>query len=57
MDPKKKEEGEGQWSSEGMAIEGDPLFEDDLKELVEKTMSPEWLKVQEELKGQIDSAQ
>lgn len=55
MEPKEKK-GEGAWSSEGMAIDGDPLFQDDMNDLAEETMSKEWLAMQEELKGQIDSA-
>ena len=55
MDAKKKE-GEGAWSSEGMAIEGDPLFQDDLNDLSEEVLGEEWLNMQKELKGQIDGA-
>jgi len=56
VDKKKKPHGEGAWSSQGMAIENDPLLEDDMNDLADKAMSPEWLKMEEEMKEQIENA-
>jgi tetrahydromethanopterin S-methyltransferase subunit A len=50
MDKDKKDSGEGQFTSEGLAIELFPEFEEQLEESAKKTLSPEYLAMLERLK-------